>query len=99
MKPFKMFFALAIGIIIFSFLARVVFMAFIAAAIMSIMYATYRRIKDFVTYDQYGEYYMKGYDRSHMRNEWGNGVVEPLFQESNSRGFKQNHNTHFVKII
>lgn len=99
MKPFKMFFALAIGIIIFSFLAKVVFMAFIAAVIMSIVYATYRRIKDFITYDQYGEYYMKGYDNSNRRSEWNNSRVEPLFQESNSRGFQQHYKTqHFVKI-
>lgn len=82
MRPFKIFFGLAIGVILFLFVARVVLVAFIVAAIMSIIYAAYRRIKDFVTYDRYGEYYIPAYTR---RQEWNDHLqhkVEPLFYGS-----------------
>jgi len=92
-----MFFGISVAFILLLFVARVAIVAFIAAAIMSIVYAIYRRIKDFVTYDRYGENYIKGYDESSMKNYWRNGV-EPLFQESFSNQFTSNYNTHFVKV-
>jgi len=97
MKPFKMFFGISVGVILLLFAIRVAFVAFIAAAIMSIFYAIYRRIKDFVTYDRYGEYYIKGYNNSNIKSYWNNGV-EPLFYESISSRFRPNYETHFVKV-
>lgn len=79
MKPFKLFFGLAIGIILFLFVARVLIFAFVVAAVMSIIYAAYRRIKDFITYDRYGEYYIPEYQyQPRLNNSW-NRQSEPLF--------------------
>ena len=97
MRPFKMFFGLSIAIILFMFVARVAFVAFIAAGIMSIVYAIYRRMKDFVTYDRYGEPYMKrayshqprmGYYQTQNR-------VEPLFHEGIPNQRKTVHQVRF----
>ncbi len=45
MRPFKFFFALSIGIVLFFFIARVLIMAFVLAALMSIPFFIYRKIK------------------------------------------------------
>jgi len=97
MKPFKMFFGISVAVILLLFAARVAFVAFIAAAIMSIFYAIYRRIKDFITYDRHGEYYIKGYNSPRLKSYWKNGI-EPLFQESSKSRFTPNYDTHFVKV-
>ena len=99
MRPFKMFFGLAIGIMLFLFLARIVFIAFIAAAVMSIVYAIYRRLKDFITYDRFGEYYMQGYHKeSRLNSNWKN-EVEPLFYDSSPRPRSPIDNVQFIKAI
>ena len=97
MKPFKMFFCLVIATMFFLFVARVVFFAFIVAAVMSIIYAIYRRIKDFVTYDRYREYYIKEYDHSRMENKWKK-KVEPLFYE-NFANHRPTNNIRFTQSI
>ncbi len=81
MRPFKMFFGITVGIILFLFVARIVFVAFIVAAVMSVIYAVYRRLRDFITYDRYGEYYIPKYNRRHL-NYSQNNEVEPLFYGS-----------------
>jgi len=72
-----MFFGIAVVAILFLFVARVAIFAFIIAAIMSITYAVFRRVKDFITYDRFGNHYIPEYQparlRSHSRNE-----IEPL---------------------
>ena len=98
MRPFKMFFGMAVGVILFLFLARIVFVAFIAAAILSIVYAIYRRVRDFITYDRYGDYYIKGYDSPRLNNSWKNGV-EPLFDESIPVRRTPINNIQFIKAI
>jgi len=80
MRPFKMFFGIAVGVILFFFIARIAILAFIIAGVMSIVYAIYRRMKDFITYDRYGEYYIPEY-RTHRNRYRLEGGVEPLFQE------------------
>lgn len=101
MRPFKMFFGLAIGIIFFVFIARVVFVAFIAAAVMSIIYAVYRRIKDFITYDRYGEPYIKRYHPHYQPrlNRSMNNGIEPLFYENVSRPATRVKNIQFIETI
>lgn len=79
MRPFKMFFGIAIAIIVFSFVIRVAFSAFIIAAVMSIIYAIYRRVKDFVTYDKYGEHYMKAPQYQPRMQRQAYNEIEPLF--------------------
>ncbi len=93
-----MFFGIAIAAILFLFVARVAIFAFIIAAIMSIIYAVYRRVKDFITYDRYGEYYIPEYQtsrlRSHSRNE-----VEPLFIENFQRQPRPIKKIQFIDAI
>lgn len=98
MRPFKMFFGLSIGIMLFLFLARVAFVAFIAAGIMSIIYAVYRRIKDFVTYDRYGEYYIQVDNRRRLENRMEN-EVEPLFYERKSIRTTPISNIQFIDAV
>ena len=98
MKPFKMFFGIALGAILLLFVARVAILAFVIAAIMSITYAVYRRVKDFITYDRYGEYYIPEYKTariSHYRNQ----EVEPLFNEAISRQPSVKRNIQFIDAI
>ena len=98
MIPFKVFFCLVIGITLLLFVVRVVFFAFIVASIMSIFYAIYRRIKDFVTYDRYGEYYIKSYANRRTESKWKNRV-EPLFYENMAQHKNANHNLRFTQNI
>lgn len=85
MRPFKMFFGIAIAIIVLSFVIRVAFAAFILAAVMSITYAIYRRLKDFITYDRFGEYYIpkRAFQPKMQRQTYHE--VEPLFYETAQR--------------
>ena len=98
-----MFFGLAIGVILFLFLARIVIIAFIVAAVMSILYAMFRRIRDFITYDRNGEYYIPAYNYQHTGRERMKRNIydeaEPLFEDNYSRRTKPANNIQFVDII
>ena len=98
MKPFKMFFGISVGLIIFFFMARVAIFAFIIAGIMSIVYAIYRRMKDFITYDRYGEYYIPEYRYAETKHELNNGV-EPLFHETSMSQRRPVKNIQFIDAI
>lgn len=99
MRPFRMFFGLAIGIILFLFLARVLLFAFIIAAVMSIIYAIFRRLKDFITYDRYGNHYIPEYERTSRGNFERINETEPLFYDENPRQYRENRNIQFVEAI
>jgi len=47
MRPFKFFFAISLGLILFSFLARFVIVAFLLAAAFSLVFFVGRIIKNF----------------------------------------------------
>ena len=97
MKPFKMFFVLAVGIILLSFIVRVAFIAFIMAAVMSILYAVFRRIRDFITYDRYGKPYFQQYEtRYGLSNDWNN-EAEPLFYDGFSRQYAPTENIRYIE--
>ena len=97
MRPFKMFFFLVIGVMLLMSVAKIAFFAFIVASIMSIFYAIYRRIKDFITYDSYGEHYIKSHARSNMESKWTN-KAEPLFYEDFAKHRTVN-NIRFTQTI
>ncbi len=93
MRPFRMFFGIAVGVILFLFVVRVAFAAFIIAAVMSLIYAMYRRLKDFVTYDRNGDYYIpKYYEHAQMNRNWNNHV-EPLFYSSQTKTMRPSINS------
>ena len=95
MRPFKLFFGIAVGVILFLFIARVAILAFIIAGIMSIVYAIYRRVKDFITYDRYGEYYIPEYRTARSRYQLDHSV-EPLFHEPYQRSRGPIKNIQFI---
>lgn len=98
MRPFKMFFGLSLAIMLFFFVARFFVVAFIAAAVMSIIFAIFRRLKDFITYDSFGEHYIKGYDSNpRLPYQWNN-EVEPLFHGSTSNFRNRKEAVRFVNI-
>lgn len=99
MRPFRMFFGLAIGIILFLFVARILFFAFIVAAVMSIAYAIFRRIRDFITYDRFGEHYIPEYRNQHGLNINMNNEVEPLFHNDYSKRVNPIKNIQFVEAF
>jgi hypothetical protein len=98
MKPFKIFFGLAIALVLFFFVAKVMFIAFIVAAVASIMYAVFRRVKDFITYDRHGNSYTGSYRNLQMSYGQHN-EVEPLFQEGTTRHHPKVSNVQYVDII
>lgn len=97
MRPFKMFFGIAVAVIVFSFVIRVAFAAFVIAAIMSIIYAVFRRLKDFVTYDRYGEPYIarREYHRPQLQRQWNE--VEPLFYDNQPQHRQPIKETRFIE--
>ncbi|MDF1695944.1 MAG: hypothetical protein P1U56_08940 [Saprospiraceae bacterium] len=78
MRPFKMFFGIALVGLLFLFVIRVALVAFVIAAVMSITYAIFRRVKDFITYDRYGNHYIPKYEYKQIHHNRMN-EVEPLF--------------------
>ena len=98
MRPFKMFFGLALVGMFILFIARVAFVAFIIAAVMSIIYAVFRRIKDFITYDRYGEYYIPKYEYSRLPQKQTRGI-EPLFNGYNRTYERPVKNVRFIDAL
>jgi hypothetical protein len=98
MRPFKMFFGMAVAVILFLFVARIVLVAFVIAAALSIMYAVYRRLKDFMTYDKFGNNYMSSKAHPRMNHNWQN-EVEPLFVEYASPVRRPTNNVRIITAI
>ena len=102
MRPFRFFFGLSIAVILFFFVARILVFAFIIAAVLSIGYAIVRRIRDFITYDRNGDYYIPSYDQSYVnkpgRDFRERNDAEPLFYEDSFSRSNQVNNIQFVDI-
>lgn len=86
MRNFRMFFGIAVGVILLLFVARIAIVAFIVAAILSLVYAVYRRIRDFITYDRYGQPYHRGGFRHARMDSFRNHGMESFYNEWNRRG-------------
>ena len=98
MRPFKVFFGIAIAILLFFFVVRIAIMAFVIAAIMSIVYAVFRRIKDYISYDRYGDPYIPEYRYARMSSPMRN-KVEPLFHNEPSRPTSHRKNIQYIKAF
>lgn len=98
MRPFKMFFGLTVAVILFLFVARVALVAFFIAAVLSVIYAVFRRLKDFITYDRYGDHYISPYQNTPYTNQW-NDRVEPLFEEPSIVRRQAVKNIQFIEAI
>ena len=93
-----MFFGISVAVILFLFVARVALFAFFIAAVLSIGYAVFRRLKDFITYDRFGKHYIPEYQNTQYRNQW-NDRVEPLFEEPNMGRRQEARNIQFIEAI
>jgi hypothetical protein len=86
MKPFKFFFALSLGVILFLFFARFAIMAFIAAAFLSFGYFLVNKVKNFfkrMDWDDDRDA-IHPYYRQRALAAWQERE-EPLFGESQTR--------------
>ena len=68
-RPFKFFFALSLGVILFVFFARFVIMAFFFAAILSVTFYVGRRIKNFFRRLSWEDEYDYGYEYGNYKKQ------------------------------
>ncbi|MEZ4687368.1 MAG: hypothetical protein R3B47_15250 [Bacteroidia bacterium] len=80
MRPFKMFFGIAIAVMLFLFVARIALIAFVVAAVMTVMYAAFKGLKSMAGYDR-GRAYYAGRHFGQERSPFGGEAVEPLFHD------------------
>ena len=81
MRRFKLFFALALGIILFLFLVKVVFIAVVIALLMSVVFGVFSKIKRFFQsafLEEYENIYQMDYSSEGKRPIW----KEDLFTET-----------------
>lgn len=81
MRPFKMFFGIAIAVMLFLFVARVALVAFVFAAIATVIFAAIKGLKNMAGgYERGPGYYARRYDQAGM-SPFRNNAVEPLFHD------------------
>lgn len=99
MKPFKFFFALSVGIILFLFFAKIVLIALIAAFVMSLVFGVFRKMKHFVQRTLWEEDYRDGYDKDYYYEKSLPNWKESLFTnpEVRSKVYLENHRTIIIK--
>ena len=98
MRRFKLFFALALGTILFLFLAKVVFIAVVIALLMSVVFGVFSKVKRFFQrtfLEEYDETYYMDYSNERKRPIW----KEDLFTETPIRGvvYLDNHRRIIVQ--
>lgn len=98
MRTFRMFFGIALAAIVILFVARIAVWAFLIAAVMSITYAVFRRIKDFIIYDRFEREYIPAYEQQYVRGHFQN-ESRPFFNETISRQERPIRNIHFIDAI
>lgn len=99
MKPFKMFFGLAIALVLFFFVAKIMFIAFVVAAAASIMYAVFSRLKHYFTNGSYDNSYVGTSPQDSQMSYSQHNGVEPLFQEKFIRRNPKITNVQYVDVI
>ncbi len=98
MRRFKLFFALALGIILFLFLVKVVFIAVVIALLMSVVFGVFSKIKRFFQsafLEEYENIYQMDFSSERKRPIW----KEDLFTETPIRGvvYLDNHRRIIVQ--
>jgi len=76
MKPFKFFFALSIGIMLFLFFAKVVLMALVAAAFMTIVFGIFRKAKHF-----FKDLLWEDYEEQDQWNRYGERILPAMKED------------------
>jgi len=98
MGPFRMFFGFSLAVMLFFFVAKFFVFAFIAAGVLSIIYAMFRRIKYFITYDRNGEYYFQKYKRNSRYLHSREDQPEPLFYGDRPSQYQNYEDMRFIDI-
>ena len=86
MRTFKMFFALSIGVILFFFVAKVLLIAFIAAAILTLVFGALCRIK----YHMQSHYEDRYFD--HYRRQ------QPLFYDEEDLDYDRLPSVYYIEV-
>ena len=100
-QPFKYFFGVAIAVMVFFFLARVFFAAFIFAAIASSIYFIFRSIGNFFRRMSWqdGEYDFRGeYAINNNHTNWRENEAEPLFETGNRNFQNFNRQERVIRV-
>lgn len=98
MGPFRIFFGLSLAVMLFFFVAKFFVFAFIVAGILSIIYAMFRRIKYFITYDRNGEYYFQRHERNSRYLHSREDQIEPLFYGDRPSQYQNYEDMRFIDI-
>ena len=98
MRRFKLFFGVAVGLILFFFLAKVVFTALIIALVMSVLFGVFSKVKRFFQRayrEEYDAVYNVDYAEESRLPIW----KEDLFTETPIRGvvYLDNHRRIIVE--
>jgi len=98
MSRFKLFFGIAVGMILFFFLAKVVFIAFIIAVLMSVVFGVFSKAKHFFQ-QTFTEEYEAIYNMEDSKESRQPIWKEDLFTETPIRGvvYLDNHRQIIVQ--
>ncbi len=93
MRLFKKFFAISIGVILFFFVAKVLIVAFIAAAILTLVFGGLRQLK-YRSQESHWENYSDEYDE---RRHHPFRRKAPLFYEEYN-SYDKLADVHYIKV-
>ena len=69
MRPFKFFFAAALGVLLFFFVAKFVVIAFLIALGLTLVFSVIRRVHAFVTQERWHDHsYYPEFEKQHLRD-------------------------------
>jgi len=90
-RPFKFFFALSLGILAFLFLARFVFVAFLLAAVLSVVFFIGQKIKSFFLNVRWEQGYPSSeeYHRPSSIPVWKDDLL--MHYPNRERSYRQNY--------
>ena len=94
-RPFKFFFGVALGLIVFFFVAKVFIAAFIAAAIMSIIYFVFQKVRNAFAYEQPAYEYDEYVSNREFMYRPNRG--EPLYQEYHP--YYTSSNRRYIEVL
>ena len=99
MKPFKFFFAVSLGILLFGFLARFVLFALVMAAAFSFIFFIGRRIKNFFQHLNWEE--NGSYRRYHHRRQqlpvWKDDLL--LYYPEKRREYQPEYRNRTIEVL
>ncbi len=102
MRPFKFFFAITLGFLFITFIARFVIVALVIATVMSVIFFIGRKFKNFLRNlswedrQAYQQQYQPAYARTHRLNKWDEAPFQSQRQQHNYQTVERDY--HTIKI-